>query len=163
MIEIIHRRKEDGGMMMKARNGLSLFCLAIFSLFTVSSPVWADDWILFGQTASGDIYYDKSSIQEEGNIVRVWTKEIYNQDGKINTYEILKSLGHAIATPDLLSHQLILREYDCANEKMQSTSLNVYTVEGTSVFSQRKSFNEWNDIPNSTLESLEKLVCSRIR
>ena len=149
--------------MMKARNVLSLFYLAILSLFAVSSPVWADDWILFGQTASGDIYYDKSSIQREGSIVRVWTKEIYNQDGRINTYEILKSLGHAIATPDLLSHQLILREYDCANGKMQSTSLTVYTVEGTTVFSQRKSYTEWNDIPNSTLESLKKLACSSTR
>ncbi len=148
---------------MKARTVLSLFCLALFSLFTVSSNVWADDWILFGQTASGDIYYDESSIQGEGNIVRVWTKEIYNKDGKMNTHEILKNLGHAIAAPDLLSHQLILREYDCANEKMQSSSLNVYTVDGTSVFSQWKSYNEWNDIPNSTLESLKKLVCGSNR
>ena len=144
--------------MVQARNGLSLFCLAIFSLFTVSSFVWAEDWKLFGQTASGDIYYDKSSITEEGNIVRVWTKEIYYQDGKINTYEILKSLGRAIATPDMLSHQLILREYDCANEKMQSTSLTVYTVEGTSVFSQRKSYNEWNDTTVPTLVEQIRLV-----
>ncbi len=142
--------------MMKAR---SLFYLAILSLFIVCNPVCAEDWVLIGQTATGDMFYDKSSIYEDGNILRVWTKDIYNKDGKANTYEILKQLGHAIVNPETLSHQLILREFDCANGKMQSTSLTIYTVEGTSVFSQQKSFNEWKDIPNPTLESLEKIVC----
>jgi hypothetical protein len=146
--------------MMKAKNVQSISCFVLLFLFIVANHVWAADWIFFGQTASGDIYYDKSSINENGSIVRVWTKEIYNKDGKMNTYEILKNLGKTPANPDILSHQLILREFDCANEKMQSTSVTVYTVEGASVFSQWKSFDEWHDSPNPTIESLGKIVCS---
>jgi hypothetical protein len=149
--------------MSKTKNVQSIFCLVVLFLFIIANIAQAADWILFGQTASGDIYYDKSSIKEDGNVVRVWTKDIYNKDGKMNTYEVLKNLGKTPDNPDVLSHQLILREFDCANKKMQSTSLTVYTVEGASVFSQSKSFDEWNDIPNATLESLGKIVCSGSR
>jgi hypothetical protein len=149
-----------GDIMMKAKNVQSISCFVLLFLFIVANHVWAADWILFGQTMSGDIYYDKSSINENGSIVRVWTKEIYNKDGKMNTYEILKNLGKTPANPDILSHQLILREFDCSNEKMQSISVTVYTAEGASVFSQWKSFNEWHDSPNPTLQSLGKIVCS---
>lgn len=144
---------------MKTKNVQTICCLVILSMLLLANHVRAADWILFGQTMSGDIYYDKSSINRNGNIVWVWTTELYNKDGKMNTYKILKSLGKAPDNPDILSHQLILREFDCANEKMQSTSLTVYSVEGASVFSQWKSFNEWKDIPDSTLESLGKIVC----
>jgi len=149
--------------MSKAKNIHHIASFVVLFLFIVAGPVWAADWILYGQTDTGDAYFDKSSISENGNIVRVWTKDIYSKSGKMNTYEIMKNLGHAIASPDLLSHQLILREFDCPNQKIQSTSLTVYTVDGASVFSQWKSFDEWNDIPNSALESLGKIVCSGSR
>jgi hypothetical protein len=149
--------------MSRSKNVRGIFCFVVLFLFVFANIAQAEDWILFGQTASGDIYYDKSSINENGNIVRVWTKDIFNQEGRLNTREILKNLGYAIANPDILSHQLILREFDCANEKMQSTALTVYTVNGASIFSQRKSFDEWNDIPNPTLESLGKIVCTGSR
>ena len=147
--------------MCKAKNVYRISCFVVLFLFIFANHAGAADWVLFGQTASGDIYYDKSSITEVGNIVRVWTKDIYNKDGKANTYEILKNLGHAIANPDLLSHQLILRELDCAKGEMQSTALTVYTADGAVVFSQRKSFDEKKDIiPDSIFETLKNIVCS---
>ena len=149
--------------MSRRKNVQNIFCLVVLFLFVVADISQAADWILFGQTESGNMYYDKSSIDKNGNVVRVWTKDIYNKDGKMNTYEVLKNLGKTPDNPDILSHQLILREFDCANEKMQSTSLTVYTENGASVFSQRKSFDEWHDSPNSTLESLGKIVCSGSR
>jgi Surface-adhesin protein E len=145
--------------MSNAKKVQTIFCLVVLLLFIGANHSFAADWILFGQTASGDIFYDKSSMNKNGDIVSVWTQEIFNKDGKMNTYEVLKNLGKTPRNPDILSQQLILREFDCANEKMQSTSLTVYTVDGASVFSQWKSFDEWHDIPNPTLESLGKIVC----
>ena len=149
--------------MIKARKVRSVFYLAIVFLSIISNPVRAEDWILIGPTASGDLFYDKSSIHRDGTVVSVWTKDIYNKDGKMDTHEILKNLGYSKVNPDLLSHQLISRKFDCANERMQSTSLTVYTADGTSVFSQQKSFDEWNDIPNANLESLGKIVCGGMK
>ncbi len=146
--------------MSKAKNVQILFCLVIFSLFIIASQAQAAEWIFYEKSPSGTLYYDMGSLNNNGNIVRVWTEEIYNQDGKNNTYSILKSLGNPINNPDMLSHQMVLREFDCASGKMQSTVLTVYTASGASVFSQQKSFDEWNDIPpDSPSKKLGGIVC----
>ncbi|HTZ40285.1 MAG TPA: surface-adhesin E family protein [Syntrophales bacterium] len=147
--------------MRKAKNVYRISCFVVLFLFILANHAGAADWILFGQTATGDAYYDKSNIYEAGGIIRVWTKDIYSKEGKMNTYQIMKNLGHAIASPDVLSHQLILREFDCANEKMQSTALTVYTIDGAAIFSQSKSFDERKDIaPGSIFETLKNIVCN---
>ena len=150
--------------MNKAKNVQITFCLLILFLFMVAGQAWAAEWILYEQSPSGALYYDMSSINKNGNIVRVWTKEIYNQDGKKNAYSILKSLGNPLTNPDALSHQLVLREIDCGNGKMQSTLLTVYTESGASVFSQQKSFDEWKDIPpDSASKTLKNIICGASR
>jgi hypothetical protein len=155
---------KEGKIMSKAKNVQITFCMVILFLFMVASQAGAAEWILYEQSPSGALYYDMSSIDKNGNIVRVWTEEIYNQDGKNNAYSILKSLGNPINNPDVLSHQLVLREFDCASGKMQSTILTVYTQSGASVFSQQKSFDEWKDIPpDSASKTLKNIICGSSR
>jgi hypothetical protein len=43
-----------GDIMMKAKNVQSISCFVLLFLFIVANHVWAADWILFGQTMSGD-------------------------------------------------------------------------------------------------------------
>ena len=75
--------------MMKTKNFQSIICLVIFSLF--ANQAWAADWIYYDTVTVGDVYYDKSSIQEVNkSIIHVWTKDILSKEAKTKYFSILK-------------------------------------------------------------------------
>ena len=66
---------------MKVKNVQSIICLVIIFLF--ANQAWAAEWIYYASTSIGMLYYDKSSIKKVNkNIISVWAKTIFNEDGK---------------------------------------------------------------------------------
>jgi hypothetical protein len=148
------------GEMMKIRNLQGIICLVIFSLFT--NQAWAADWKFFASSGGGDMYYDKSSVKKVNkNIIRMWTKKTYNEKGKLEEYSLLQKTGKAPGNIYILSHELILFEIDCVNEKIKTSSNSIRDKRGHVVASTPQSYGKWNDIARkSNDEKLKNIVCS---
>jgi hypothetical protein len=145
--------------MMKKKNLYGIIYLVIFSLFANQS--WAADWKLFASSGGGDMYYDKSSIEKVNKtIIRVWTKKIYNEKGKLEEFALLKSTGKEPRNIYILSHELILFDIDCVNEKIKISSNSIRDKRGHVVASTPQFYGRWNDIVHkSSDEKLRDIVC----
>lgn len=145
---------------MKVKNIQSLVCLVFFILF--ANQVWAVEWVLYEKSSTGDEYYDKNSIKEvKNNIVRVWTKKIYNDAGKIKKYSVLKDMDKAPVNPYLLSHEVTTVEIDCLNQKVKVSSERVCDKRGGIIASDLQFPNKWkNIILKSSTEKLKNQVCA---
>jgi hypothetical protein len=146
--------------MSKSKNAQAIFCLVVFFLFLVPYHAHAAEWIGYWSSNTGDAYYDKSSIKQNKNIVRVWLKIIHNEEGKIDTYAFLKKIGSAPSNPDILNHSVILEEIDCAKEMNRFSSMAFYDEVGNIIYTTPRANNEWADIiPESNVEKLKNIVC----
>ncbi len=144
---------------MKAKNLQSIICLIILFLF--ANHAWAADWIYLMESTHGTMYYDKTSIKKiNKNIIRVWVKRIYNEDGKTEIFSLVKSIGQALDNPDILSHDVSMYELDCVNEKSRFNDSNIYDKKGSVLYSRSNYIGEWNNIiPDSVVETLKIAVC----
>jgi hypothetical protein len=145
---------------MKVNNIYSIICLVIILLLT--NQAWAADWKVFASSGSGDVYYDKKSIvRVNKNIVHVWTKKTYSEQGKLEEYSFLKSLGKAPGNPYILSHELKLLEIECLNKKIKISSDRICDKRGHIVVTTTPSYGKLNDIVRkSSDEELQNIVCS---
>jgi hypothetical protein len=145
---------------MKAMNLKGIICLVI--IFLSANQVCAAEWIFLESIPTGVQYYNKSSIKElNKNIFCVWTKETYNENGKIRNYSFLKKIGKAPDNPYILSHELKLLEIDCENKKIKVSSNNFYDKQGNVITSAPQTYCERIDIvPESIAETLKNIVCN---
>jgi len=146
--------------MIKIMNIKSIICLVIFSL--CSNQAWAADWVYYMKSTFGDEYYDKSSIKKVNeNIIRVWTKTIFNKDGKKKWFSLLKSINEAPDKLDILNYELMMNEIDCINERGRFTSMTINYDEKAIVYWGMKSSSKWMKIePLSTTGILQNKICS---
>ena len=119
------------------------------------------DWIHYGSIAIGDVYYRKSSIKKiNKNNIRVWTETIYNEDGKKEKLLNLGRIGKSPDNPDILSHELMLYEIDCVNDKFNIPTATVYDEKGNVVISRNYIYQWEYIVPESIAETLKNKVCS---
>ena len=123
------------------------------------------NWIYLGKTITAETYYDKNSIKEEDqNIIRIWIKAIYSEDGKKEKFSFLKRINKAPFSADTLSYELVLFEIDCLNNKARMYTGQAYDDKGEILVSAPKSFGEWGNIsPDSQIAALRNTVCSEGR
>jgi hypothetical protein len=156
-------RKREA-ILMKAKNVQSISCLVILVIFVVVGNTQAADWIFYGETHSGHLYYEKTGIKINGNIARVRTMAILNDGGKIELYSALRKIGKAPGNSDLLSHSIALEEFDCVNQRLRLSSMTIYNEKGSAIHSSLIKNDEWDDIiPGTNGDVLGKIVCSGSR
>lgn len=136
--------------------------LIIFVFY--ANPALASEWILYEKSATGDEYYDQSSIQKSNNnIHRVRIKKIYNDVGKVENYSVLKRKGNAPANPYMLSHEIALWEINCLNGKMRISSQHICNKRGEVIASMPFLHDPWMKVaPNSKFEKIKSKVCDPI-
>jgi len=145
---------------MKAKNVQGIICLVMFFLF--ANQAWAVEWIFYTSSSLGKMYYDKSSIKKVNeNIIRVWTENILNEDGKKETFSFLKSMDKASENPNLIRYVLRLSEIDCIKEEIKDFSTIIYDEKSNVLYSSPKGkLGKWNNIlSNSVAEKLKNVVC----
>jgi len=57
------------------------FLALAFFLCTVSLPSYAADWVIVDRNTDGDLFFDKSSLQRDGDSVTFWVKVNYKERG----------------------------------------------------------------------------------
>ena len=143
---------------MKTINSVIYFII----IFLFINQAWAEDWIQYGTSKEGKIYYDKSSIEEIGqNIVRVKTKTILNEKGKKESLTFLKNMNIRPCNRNIISYELTVEQYDCANEKYLNISTTIYDKKDNVLLGQKAIVAKWSDIrPKSNSGKLKNIVCS---
>ena len=136
----------------------------LFFLIIAPHPLCAAEWVNYSSSDLAKMYYDKDSIKIEGNIARVLEKETYNLEGKLDTYQFLKSAGKVPKSPDMVSYSLLLTEFDCINSKVRTASYRTFDQNDKAIYSAPGLPSEWNEIhPESVADHLKKLACSGSR
>jgi hypothetical protein len=157
-------QRPNRGALMRAKNVQRIFCLVILFSFIVVSQAKAAEWIFFVSAKFGDSYYDKTTINKNGDTVSVWVKDIYSEDGKNKSFSIIKSLGYAPSNSDKLSYHQTLSEIDCISKRTRRMSMTIYDNNGSAIFSLPNGPYEWNYItPASAIDILKNIVCSGSR
>jgi len=134
--------------------------LAILFFFSAVHYIEAAEWIFYGETRSGHLYYDNISIKNNGDIARVRTMAIFNDDGKIELASALRKIGKASGNLDLLSHSITLEEVDCVNKKLKISTMTIFNEKGGSIHSPVIKSDEWdNIIPETNGDILWTIVC----
>lgn len=116
-------------------------------LLTAAAPAWTD-WVRYSETKSAFHYLDPDTILRDGNLVRVWTLQDWNEPGSDGT----RSLR-------------ILFEFDCQEERMRSVSAFAHSghmAGGQASVTSDILKRSWvNIVRGSAFASAFKLVCAR--
>lgn len=144
---------------MKINNIRCFVCFAV--LFLSVNSAMASDWKFIAKSVTGNMYYDKSSIKEVSkNIISLYTKTVYNEYGGKNGFTLLKVMGKQPRNSDLLSHELVLFEFDCVNEKYKVSSVSLFDKDGNVLHSLPGVADKVEDIPpESFADRLKKIAC----
>ena len=135
--------------------------LAMFFLFS-SQALAANEWIYFASNTARDSYYDKNSIVKVNkNVVRIWTKQILSENGKIKTIAKFRGQDKKPNNLDLISYILKQSEIDCFNKRIKDSSMIFYDEKSNILYSSPKNdVGKWDDItPNSFADKLKRIVC----
>ena len=130
-----------------------LFQFLLGFLLLGYSETWGADWKYFGQTQLASYFYDDESIIHEENIVRVWLKAVYSEEGRLDE---VKKLGGEYWN---LTDSIALEEIYCKDRRHRVLMLIVYFMEGQAIISDIRRKERGFMIPGSILESLYKGVC----
>lgn len=143
------------------RNLCFVIGLAIYFLF-FSQVLAANEWIYFASNTARDSYYDKNSIVKvDKNVVRIWTKQILSENGKIKTIAKFRGKDKKPNNLDLINYISKQSEIDCLNKRIKDTSMIFYDEKSNILYSSPKNdVGKWDDItPNSFADKLKRIVC----
>lgn len=114
-------------------------------LALIAAPAWAD-WVKLGEVDNLTHYIDFTTIRKNGPLRRVWTLD--DLDG---------------GTLNGKMSNLLLREYDCKEERHRILSLAAFSepmAKGKRLFLDEEP-SKWSYIPpNSYSASIIKIVCA---
>ena len=127
--------------------GLILFCRA---------EVWGESWKYVDQAYAGMYYYDADRITRQSeDIVRVWMKVLYTENG---VHNMVRLLGKNFET---LSYAIALFECHCGDKKKEIVPIGFYSEDRKLLLSASQVSN-WNFMSPDTIdEALCKILCEQ--
>jgi hypothetical protein len=136
---------------LSRRSGIILLFigLAIFSY----AEVWGQNWLLYGEDGFATYYYDAEKIiRPSKNMVRVWGKVVYTQEGAMG---LATRLGKGFRA---LSFSIDLYEFNCANGEYKELQRTFFSQKATYLGEDRNLL--WGFVNQGTIqEKLYKTVC----
>jgi len=139
---------------MRKRNGVILAVIGCI-VFFFCMELWGADWKVIGRDVQDSICeIDVASISRlPNNIVRVWLKITYSQEG---ITEVVTNYGPTFKD---LFYSKIFTEIDCAESKYRILGSTYYSSDD-GVIHNDNSFSDWHFItPNSMARATFKEVC----
>jgi len=127
---------------------LILSCTLLFGF----TEAWAVDWKYYGQTQTASYFFDVESIIRQRNIVKVWMKAVYSEEGRL---EEKRKLGGKYSN---LTDSRALVEIDCKNKWHDVAVLIVYSMEGEVIISDFRELERDFRVPESILEAFCKTL-----
>jgi hypothetical protein len=146
------------------RTAYSIIFLSFLLILMLVTPVnGSSDWVRCERSNTGNVlFYNKVSIKHRtGDIVQVWYKLVYSDEGREECIQHLKTRGFLLSEDwDRLSYRLALKEIDCKNEMSRFLSIIFYDTYSTVLSSDSYDKPKWDYIvPGSMMDILRKKVC----
>jgi hypothetical protein len=146
-------------MMNIKRLSAGIIVVAVILLTGFLNDARGEEWRYFFSTDKGLSYYDAQTIKKTNSTLSVWTKLIFNEEGKKEAELFLDNIGANKSVN--LSHQLTLFEIDCKLEMQKIRSMTFYDADGGVVHKSPELEYPWAPIaPDSAGEALHKRVCN---
>jgi hypothetical protein len=146
---------------------MKTICFLLFAITMVFlvSQAWGVEWKSFAehQRFADKIYYDVDSIvYPTKDIISVWIKQIYTDEGR--KHYISERISHKLSTEgyDELEYELSLYEINCQmresrNLKIIQMSINKSMLLNYDVSKDQKKFEPI--VPTSLMDLLHQAVC----
>lgn len=146
-------RRKDWNM--KSQYGIILAVVGSILFFNWMSS-WAADWKRYSETPEALYSYDpKSVIISENEVIGVKVKLDFTDKG---ISEMVEEFGQAYQD---IGYELNDYEIKCGDKKFRVLSVARYSRSGKMLLRVLRDDGSWTSIPpDSTSESLRKLVCS---
>jgi hypothetical protein len=137
---------------LSVKLGVIVVGLTIFSY----AEAWGADWKYYGESNDGKLFYDANSVTRPSkDIVRVWTKLLYSEKGKIDTAKKFKK-----KELENLSEALRLEEFHCGHNEGRLLSLSFNSKDGKVLYFADNPSGIWGHIfPGDKQEPLYKILC----
>jgi hypothetical protein len=150
------------GTDMKTFNSFILLPFLII-LLLVTTVNGSSDWVECERSNTGNVlFYNKVSIKHRTeDIVQVWYKLVYSDEGREECIQQLKNRGFLIKEEwDRLSYRLALKEIDCKKEMSRFLSVIFYDTDGSVLSRDSYDKPKWDYmVPGSMMDILRKKVC----
>ena len=147
---------------MKTINSV-IFLSFLIILLLVTSVNGSSDWVEYERSNTGDVLlYNKVTVKHRTkDIVQVWYKLVYSDEGREERIQQLKNRGFLITEDwDRLSYRLALKEIDCKLEMSRFLSVIFYDTGGRVLSSDSYDKPNWDYmVPGSMIDILRKKVC----
>ena len=140
--------------------------LILCSICLLCAKANASDWVQYRSSALGDkMFYDRDSKDfESDNIVRVWVKEIFSEEGKEVFIEERMRTGLPTHDLDKLSYSLCQYKINCNTHEQDVLGCDRYTKDGNMIESYAipKSLQHWQPTDlDSSMDLLRIAVCKQ--
>lgn len=145
---------------MKKFYSIMAHCLIV--ILFASPVIGLDDWVEFGRTDNGNIFFlNKAKIEYQKNgIVRVWEKKIYSDEGRKELISAYKKNEFPAEKFEKISYCLGLKEIDCEKDMLRLLSLTFFDLNNNVLLSHNYSCSNWeNIVPISLYSDLYKKLC----
>lgn len=110
-------------------------------LLSINSVVRAE-WTLTGQGSSGEVYIDKSSIQQISSYMRMWERHEYFENSEVSIIGKMRSAR-------------ILVEYDCREKKSRILSFQAFKESNLkNSYPQDNKIEQWSFIAPGTVSAI---------
>ena len=130
---------------------LFLLPLLVFSRARYGAGV-DGEWISLGRTENFRLYLDQSSVQRNGDLVRVFQLTDFTTAQWVDERTVVGSIRSLV-------------EYDCSQPRARTLALEAYSEqmgEGRLVAGEQKPDAGWEDVaPGGVGENTRKLVCRK--
>lgn len=130
----------------------TIFAMA---MLLAAASAGAAEWVEIGADIEAQYYVDLSSIEVEGDTVRVVKKGVYTQT-------VTENLGGA---PRVFKQTLGVIELDCAKRFNRVVQIDMIGLDGEVVWSSgRMKRRMWEDVrPNTHGEATLDFVCGKVK
>ncbi len=127
------------------------FPILLSGIFLWFCPqAWGADWKYLGETPDASYYYNAGDIVHDGNVVRVWVKAVYSNEGRKKETDKVGGLIRNV------TDSKALEEINCIYQNNWTAALVVYSMEKKVIISDFREQGIDFILPHSIFEELLK-------
>jgi hypothetical protein len=144
----------------------TIIAAAVFLSFIAvagQSRVEGAEWVPIAKGEMGTYAYDHESVKKEsGDLVQVWAKVAYSEQGKKDVIGYQKKAGFNMTGWEDLSSESMLWTIDCKEKKMRYSTIIFHDSKGEMLDQENPASPEWEPIKQgSTGSALYNVVCAK--
>jgi hypothetical protein len=142
---------------------LKILFLVMITSLVMPALAFPADWVMVAQTKDGGTttFYDRESITATpDNTIRVYTKTVYNEQGRKVFIERLKKRNPEIQGYENLSYAFYHEEMNCKTREHALLEVADHSGDGKVIYRQKMNNKKWiRVLPGSMADHVFQKIC----